>query len=267
MRLILPAILAALLPVAAPAQDGFEQQADTPSGPLSVSVDEEAFVASVTVGAETFTFPEVQYAFIAERVGDVFLIELSPGGNACAGNFAWLDTTPGQVRMTEPFGTCSDLFEISYDDQTITVTLPSMQPGEGSIAFVWDGAGPVREVPLGLPASGIPPGSDPVAWIDQDRHPYDLVNSADWEPVLTELVGGEMLATLRETMQLSDGFHRRGDWVVGIGTNKFSLDRAGVALGPGGRLLVAFQPADGETRIWGDRSAGVPEGFADLSAE
>jgi hypothetical protein len=129
-------------------------------------------------------------------------------------------------------------------------------PGEGRVAFVYDGR-TITETALGLPQSGHPPGSDPTGWIGE--HPYDLVNSADWQETLIALLGdAATLQLIRETMELSSGMEAQGDWIAGEAVAKFTEDRAAIALSRDGTaLVVAYRPREGAPKLWGD-ARGLP---------
>lgn len=244
--------LALLLLTALPASA--ERAVATPSGPLTIRG--EAYDLQLVVGDWVQALPDTAHAEVAGQVGNLFLIAMAPGGNACPAYFAWLDTSPGRIALSEQFGTCSDLVKISDDAETLTVTMPSMVPGEGMVAFVYDGK-TITEAALGLPQSGHPPGSDPKGWIGE--HPYALVNSADWEATLTALLGGAgTLQLIRETMELSSGMAAQGDWIAGEAVGKFTEDRAAIALSrDGSALVVAFRPRDGAPKLWG-AARGLP---------
>ena len=177
--------------------------------------------------------------------------------------YAWLNTTPGAVALSRSFGTCSELYKVSWDSETVTVTMPSMQPGEGDIAYVFDGqrikrgeAGPAA---IGPSAGRRSRGVDRRASLRSGEFGR-LGAGAD------RTSRREALAEVRDAMQLSDGFSRQGDWVAGSGTNKYTLARAAVALAADGRLLVAWRPDGGPPRLWGDASRGMPPAVAEVMA-
>jgi hypothetical protein len=155
-------VLALVLPSMAAAQ----AQIDTPSGTATLVADGTDM--RLSVGGKAFVLNEMVYASFGQRVGDVVLIEMGSGGSACPAMYAWLDTRPGMIRLTQAFGTCSDLAEVSWDSEAVTLTMPSMVPGEGQVAFRWDGK-VVTEAALAVPPSGLPPSAGAAAWIGQ--HP------------------------------------------------------------------------------------------------
>lgn len=102
-------------------------------------------------GARLLLGDRVAYAhgpvdlWIEAQAGDLLLIGESAGGNVCPALYVWVRTADGAA--TEPFGTCSDLATVTHDSETVTVTMPSLDPAEGRVAFTWDGRSPVREAP------------------------------------------------------------------------------------------------------------------------
>ncbi len=62
------------------------------------------------------------------NVGDkqVILLETSSGGRACPATYFFIEFTPiGSSKMTDEFGTCSDIPVLKTDGAAIIVTMPS----------------------------------------------------------------------------------------------------------------------------------------------
>lgn len=264
MRKVL--MMLALCGLAAGAQAQEMARIDTPSGPAVITRSD--IDAIVSVGGQEFRFEGMLYAGFAERLGDVVLLSLSMGGTACPGVFAWLDTRPGMIRVTDVFGTCSDLHEVTWDAEAVTVSMPSLVPGEGMVDFVWDGkTAAVREVVRGPESSGLPPGGPVRAW--ESRYGLDLLAGADWAPVLLPLMGEAALTDAQRIVQVGYPFAVQGDWLVSTGCQPHQCDvtMGAVALHlADGALIVALWEEGVGPRAWGDLTRGLPPGVAEVMA-
>ena len=253
-------LLLALLPLAAQA----EVVGQSPSGPVEV-VPADDGEQQVAVGGEVVPNTSAYLVGVERQVGNLFLLALAPGGNACPSLYAWLDTTPGRVRATETFGTCSDLPDVSWDSETVTVEMPSMDAERPErVRFLWDGKGAVREVFAGLPSLGI--GSLTGGGLE-GRHVGDVVRSAELDGALSALLGRAALADARRLIAVADagGMQRFGGWVAGQGCMAHNCGWAegALAVHDDGRILVAFDD-EGAVRMWGDARGEVPEPILDV---
>ncbi len=217
------------------------------------------------VGDVPVPLPDAPYmAFIEKKLGDLLLVLYSQGGNGCPGFYVWVHATPGAVRRTEGFGTCSDLAQVTHDSETVSVTMPSFEPGKGDVTFVYDGRGPVREVQLGLAPSGMKPGDGPDFWIG--RYPYDLLAARDFQDRLAALLGPAGLADAQRMMALASPMQRDGNWVAGDGCQPHDCadNRGALAVHLlDGRIVLALRDRTG-LRLWGDDGRMLPAVFADI---
>lgn len=188
------AAIVALVGAPAMAQETF----DSPSGVVRVTGEHHSRV--VHVGDTSIPLDSgYAYASLREKVGNLILVSVSYGGNACPAEFRWLDTTPGKVAITESFGTCSDLIKVSHTSEVVTVTMPSMNTSVGRVAYDYDGT-TITERMLGLEASGVPEG-DIRAWAG--KHASDYLGAAENEARLLELMGWDMLAVARNAILIT----------------------------------------------------------------
>lgn len=208
-RLLCLATIAALAGVPTLAQESY----DSPSG--EVRITGEHFKRVVRVGDKSFPLDSVYaYASLREKVGNLILVSASSGGNACAADFRWLDTTPGKVAMSQSFGTCSDLVDVSNTPEVVTVTMPSMNVSEGKIAFDFDGK-TISKRMLGLESSGVAQG-DTRAWAG--KYTADYLGAAENEARLIELMGWDMLAVARNAILVtSEVFEEQDGYLVAGG--------------------------------------------------
>ena len=259
-------LVVAVVAMAGAAGSGRAQEAiDTPSGPAVIEAAGDLGHV-LRIAGTSFPIEGMMLVSFADRVGNLVLVGQYTGGTACPALFAWLDTTPGKVRLTETFGTCADLYDITTDAETVTVTMAG-PPGQGRSAFVWDGKGQIVEQKLGMEATGRTPSMGAEGWIGQ--HPYALVTAPEWAGVFTDLMGGEALLRVQAAMAIGSEMERQGDWVAGRGCQAHMCDavRAAVALNlRDGRVVVAYWEQDAGPRLWGDASAGLPPAVAQVMA-
>lgn len=239
---------------------------DTPSGPAVMS--RQGIDAVLTIGTQAFRFEGMLYAGFAERLGDVVLVQLASGGSLCPAQYVWLDTRPGLVRLSDVFGTCSDLHELSWDAAGVTVSMPSMRPGEGRVDFIWDGkTSALREVARAPAASGLPPGPSVAGWAG--RFGSELLAAPEWQGLLSGLMGRAALDDALRIVQVGMPFAAEGDWLVATGCQPHQCDvtAGAVALNlRDGRLIVALWEDGLGVRSWGDLSAGIPPGVSSVLA-
>jgi hypothetical protein len=169
--------------------------------------------------------------------------------------------------LTETFGTCADVYEITSDAETVTVTMAGA-PGQGRSAFVWDGKGPIVEQKLGMEATGLTPDMGVGAWVG--RHPYDLMTAPEWAGVFTVLMGGAALQRVQAGIAISSGMEMQGDWLVGQGCMPHACDAVvsavAVHAGDGRVLVVSYWEQGKGAQVWGDAAAGVPPVIAGAMA-
>lgn len=259
-RLLLGVLIAGMTALGAAAQEAI----DTASGPAVIEPGEGQHV--LRIAGTSFPVEGMMFVSFAERVGNLVLVMQVSGGSACPAVFAWLDTTPGKVRLTETFGTCSDLYEIASDAETVTVTMQGA-PGQGRSAFVWDGKGTIIEQRLGMEPTGIDPEQGAMAWVG--KHPYTLLTAPEWAGLFTDLVGGEVLAQAQAAIAIGSEMQLQGDWVAGKGCQAHMCGdvRAAVAIhATDGRVLIALWERERGPRLWGDASAGLPPAVATVMA-
>lgn len=258
--------LAAGLAVVAMAGAAFAQEViDTPSGPAVIEKGAD-FTHVLRIAGASFPIEGMMFVSFADRLGNLVLVQQSSGGSLCPAEYAWLDTTPGKVRLTETFGTCADVYEITSDAETVTVTMAGA-PGQGRSAFVWDGKGPIVEQKLGMEATGLTPDMGVGAWVG--RHPYDLMTAPEWAGVFTVLMGGAALQRVQAGIAISSGMEMQGDWLVGQGCMPHACDAvvSAVAVHAGdGRMLVVYWEQGKGAQVWGDAAAGVPPVIAGVMA-
>ncbi len=215
----------------------------------------------LAIGNTVVDLPEDAFlVFIEKRLGDLFLVLYSPGGNACNGFYTWVHATPGDIRRSDSFGTCAAAKDISWDAETVRVTMASGQPGVGDVTFVYDGKGPMQKVVAPLANSGV---TSPAGWIG--RYPFDLATAAEMQAPLRALLGAQGLRQLQEMIDLAGPMQRDGNWVAGAGCRKHACDtlRAAIAINlEDGRLLVAMTDGAGNGRIWGDARGPLPAAIA-----
>lgn len=249
------------IPLAASAADTMP----SPSGEVAI-VGGEYETKSVTVGGQAFDLGDLR-ADLVERVGNLVLIAIYTGGTACPATFAWLDTTPGSVKITDSFGTCSDYYELSHDSETVTLTMPSFRASQGQVAFIYDGHA-VKERTLGLESSETARQAegDADAWIGES--PYEYLTAQETEPYLISIFGWEELDQLRNTLVVGDQeMVVDGDWIVGRGCRPHmcNTDFAVLALHRGTGTPVAAIKQDGRAaRLLGEPPVALPVAIRDV---
>ena len=230
---------------------------DSPSGEVRITGEHHARV--VRVGDESISLDSgYAYASLREKVGNLILVSVSYGGNACPAEFRWLDTTPGKVALTDSFGTCSDLVEISYTAEVVTVTMPSMNTSVGRVAYDFDGT-TITERMLGLEASGVPEG-DVRAWAG--KHASDYLGAAENEARLLELMGWDMLAIARNAILItSEVLEEQTGYLVAGGCKPHDCGDTYGAIAlhlETGEPLVAVKEDDASPKLFGMPQGPLP---------
>ncbi|MDO9639721.1 MAG: hypothetical protein Q7J44_14365 [Pseudotabrizicola sp.] len=245
------------------AQDSYNR-IDTPSGVAVITRQDIDSVLSI--GGQTFVFEGMPYASFGERLGDVVLVSVSSGGSACPAEFVWLDTRPGQLRLSDRFGTCSDLAEVSWDAESVIVTLPSMRPGEGPVAFHWDGkSAAIRDVVLQMPPSGIAATAPPSAWLG--RHPSEFLSAPEQRERLVAQMGEAALLDAQRIIGVASNFETVGDWVVASGCQPHACDitEGAIAMYRDWLLVALWEQGKG-VRVFGDQTGLMPAAIAKVMA-
>lgn len=239
-----------------------EEAYDTPSGKVRIEGEfnqtHRLFVGNTVLPLEGYAS-----AWLGDRVGNLILIGMTLGGTACPATFAWLDTTPGKVALSDTFGSCSDTVEVSHDRETVTVTMPSMNASRGMVAFDFDGK-TVTERVLGLQASGVT-GKGPEAWLGKSA--YDYLTAPENEPMLIELMGWDALDDARHASTVSseaNSLREDGAWLVASGCQPHLCDTnfTGVALHlETGTPVVALKRDGEEGKLFGKPPSALPADF------
>ena len=270
MGRIFRAVLIAVVAVIAPgAERGAAEEVDINSrlGPVTI-VESADQTRAVSLGGQVLALPGAPYiAFVEARLGDLFLIVLSQGGNGCPAHYVWLHAIPGDVRFSDVFGTCADLIEVSHDSENVMVTMPSMQAGEGKVTFLYDGKGPVREQRADVEISGMKAWDDWTYW--DARHPYEMMAAADMRPRFVALMGREAYLVALARIAVASDMGREGDWITGAGGEPHNAlaARTGVALNArDGRLIVASKGEGAAPVMWGHPDAVLPGPIAAIMA-
>ena len=220
-------------------------------------IDNADGTKDVMIGTTRVDLPEDAYlAFFDGRVGDLLLVLYSPGGNACNGFYTWVHATPGDIRRSPEFGTCAARGDITWDAETVRVTMPSGEPGKGDVTFVYDGKGHIATLQAGLANSGV---QSPADWAG--RYGFELVSAGEKQAQLRALLGAENLLEVQRVMDLASPMQRDGNWIAGTGCAKHACDtdRAAVAINLGdGRLLVALKTPTRGPVLWGNANGPLP---------
>lgn len=236
-------------------------------GPVTI-VEAGNLQKAVSVGGRVLPLPSEPYlAFVEARLGDLFLIAVGQGGNACPAHYVWLHATPGDVRFSDVFGTCSDLAEVSYDSETVRVTIPSMKAGEGKVTFIYDGKGPVRELRADVAASGMATWDDWGFWAG--KHPFQMMEAADMRPRFVALMGKDAYRMALARLAVASEMTREGDWITGAGGQPHNANAARTAVALNlrdGRLVVATKGEGTRPFMWGHPDVTLPGPIAAIMA-
>lgn len=252
-RLFRFAAILALAGTAAFADESF----DSPSGKVHITGSHGQRV--LHVGNKAFDLGgSVAYASLREKLGNLILVSTSAGGNACAGTFMWLDTTPGRVGLSEDFGTCSDRIEVSHTSEVVTVTMPSMNASRGTIAYDYDGKA-VTERMLGLEPAGVS-GDDPKAWAG--KYAVDYLGAPENEARLIELMGWDMLDVARNSVVVtSEVLEEQGGYLAAGGCKPHDCGSTYGAIAldlETGEPLVALKQDGAKPKLFGKPRGPLP---------
>lgn len=129
-------------------RDGSFEQVQTKHGVISVgSVKDASGVETRTlVRNGTVLHDQGDFSLFIHSVYDrgdttALLISVGSGGMACPAEFRFITVGPGgDLSTTDTFGTCSDLPEVAVVNDSITVSLPSMQ-GVGNESWEYTNGG------------------------------------------------------------------------------------------------------------------------------
>jgi len=251
-------LLAPLLSLVLVAFPALAQQVDTNTSAGRARIIENADgTKDVMIGTTRVVLPEDAFvAFFDGRVGDLLLVVFSPGGNACNGFYTWVHTTPGDIRRSPEFGTCAARGEITWDAETVRVTMPSVEPGKGDVTYIYDGKGHITTRQAGLADSGVTRLAD---WAG--RYGFDLVNAGEKQAQLRGLLGAANLLEVQRVMNLASPMQTDGNWIAGTGCARHACDtdRAAIAINLGdGRLLVALKTPMRGPVLWGNPNGPYP---------
>jgi hypothetical protein len=231
----------------------------SPSGEVQI-VGGDRDNKSVSVGGRLFPLNDLR-ADLLERVGNLILVGIYTGGTACPALYAWLDTTPGQLGLTESFGTCSDLYELIHDQESVTLIMPSFDASEGHVAFIYDGHAIYRKI-IGLKSSAV--ASAALDNVDAliGASPYEYLTAKENEAMLIQVLGWDSLDALRNTTVLgSQKMTVDGDWIVGEGCRPHmcNTDFAAIAIHrKTGELIAAIKSEGIKSRLLGEPPEALP---------
>lgn len=236
------------------------QAYDTPSGRAQI-IELEGEGYMVAIGNQVIPLNTYSRSYLSTRVGNYILVSISSGGVACPTTFAWLDTSAGNVRLSETFGTCAEGGEVTHADGILTVTMNSYNASEGMVAFDYDGKTITRRV-LGLEESDIAKAAagNPDAWIGESMH--EFLTAAETEADLIAAFGWDDLDQLRNsTIVGSGGMEADGDWIVGSGCRPHmcNTDYGAFAIHrQTGSLLGALKSSGEKPRLIGEPVGALP---------
>ena len=229
-----------------------EVDPNTPAGRARI-VEGDSGVKALALGNHVIDLPTAPWiAFLEARRGDLLLVGLSQGGNACGASYAWVHTTPDDLRVSEAFGTCNELVGVSPDTETVQVRLKGVEPGKGDVTFLYDGRRVTRRQEALQPSGQGDQGAD--YWVG--RYAFELLHAAELQVPLRAIMGDDALLALQSTVRMTSPMRIEGDWVIGEGYVKYQplTDNGFVAMNrTDGRLVVGLR-----------RNGGAPELFGDL---
>jgi hypothetical protein len=239
---------------------------ETPSGLARVEGDwrypsKERLVIGDTTVVEPNPDSAQQAVWIEAEVGTLLLVGLASTGNGCFTEYVWVHTAPeDNLRVSEPFGTCTGDLEISNDSETVTVSMSSMNPDEGRLEYVYDGRRVVERV-LGMQEAGFGPEASARNWIG--HAPSELFAAAEWREPLIALIGQEAYDEAQDILDLYDGegMQLSEGWVAGL---SFSHRDSGASWGAVAindddrRLLVVLGRQGQAPRLWGEARGPLP---------
>lgn len=237
----------------------------SPSGEVRI-VGDDRDNKSVSVGGELFPLHDLR-AELLGRVGNLILVGIYTGGTACPALYAWLNTTPGTLGLTESFGTCSDLYELIHDRETVTLTMHSFDASEGRVAFIYDGHTIFREI-IGLESSAVAQAALDNVDALIGASPYEYLTAKENEALLIKALGWDALDELRNTVVIgSQRMTVDGDWIVGEGCRRHmcNTDFAAIAIHRKTREFTAAIKRDGaKSRLLGEPPEALPSALREV---
>lgn len=250
MLRFLSAVCLCFLPLSLWAQDSVQTRAGL-AREVGTYPDNAAYI-----GDTRLSLPEgVRYISFPYQIGDLLLISYSFGGNGCPAQFVWAHSVPGAVRLSERFGTCSDSFDVTYNSETVSVSMPSMRTGENhSVTFVYDGRG-IREVSGERKQVGV---ATVAGW--EGRHVSEPIGDADWEAYFLSFMSAADLADARRILQVGIKMSWDRGWLTASGCQPHNCTDTFGAIamnGDGSAVIVALWEAETGVRLWGNPK-GIP---------
>lgn len=120
---LLTAAMASAIPAAATeyfqTQSGLMHYKGTPSGEKEIRLGNALLFTADVDG--------IDFTLLRSSPGhDIVLVFLSSGGTACPGLYRLVDTGARPPRVTEEFGTCSDIPTIRWQGDAVFLSFPSM---------------------------------------------------------------------------------------------------------------------------------------------
>ncbi|NIY80647.1 hypothetical protein HCZ23_14370 [Celeribacter sp. HF31] len=246
--------LSVLLAFAGGSEASAETQVQTRAGLAQVT---GAYTEkSVTIGGVSLPLPEgLAYIDIEEQLGDLLLLSLSYGGNACPAEYVWVHAVPGAIRLSDTFGTCSDLYELSYDSETVSVSMPSMRSGDNhNVTFVYDGK-TIREEAGSRKEQGV---ATVAGW--QGQHISMVIGDAGWEGYFLSFMPPEALADARRILNVGHNMEWQGPWLTAWACQPHACNstRGAIAMTADGTgVIVALWEGATGVRLWGNPK-GLP---------
>jgi hypothetical protein len=228
-----------------------ELDPNTPAG-LARIVEAGDGVMALALGEHTVTLPTDPWiAFLEARRGDLLLVGLSQGGNACGAFYAWVHATPGDIRVSDAFGTCNELVSVSHDAETVAVRLKGVEPGRGDVTFLYDGRQVTRRQEALAPSGQGDQGAD--YWVG--RYAFDFLHAAELQVPLRDIMGADALLALQGAIRMTSPMRIEGDWVIGEGYVKYQpiTDNGFVAMNRiDGRLVAGLRRDGAAPELFGD---------------
>lgn len=194
-----------------------EQAYNSPAGDVKIVVrDNQKYLS---VGAEIFdlgwqsllTISQPSDA-IAENFPHHYLIYQWGGGSICYGFFRWLNASKTPPQLTDSFGTCNDSYDnMRLEGDAIVFELHG-NGSEGRVSFIYDGV-TVTERNAGLRSvDSVSNPYNPDDWVGV--HPWSYLSAPENEAFLVELLGWDLLNSLR-FYSVGNEFKQDGQWIVG----------------------------------------------------
>lgn len=202
----------------------------TPAGPFEL-VDNGFYDTSLRLGGvEILRDEENMSVDVVSATADngILVLGLTPGGSGCAALYRILDTRSGKPVLSDSFGTCSDLPEISMAEGMVIVAFPGDEIS-GRPVWGWNGTA-LRE-------GRIQPKTQPAAPAKAllksvGEHPADLLD----DPGVAQRLRahwGDAAAEVSDRLGVASGTRLVDDrYIVGHGCmpHACSVDEAFIAV-------------------------------------